>query len=47
MMLFAWGRRNRLKESSGYSQLFLGDYLQKAGVMPAPDLFYLQYSFKW
>jgi hypothetical protein len=31
----------------GYSHLFLGDYLQKAGIRPAPDLFYLQYSFKF
>ena len=31
----------------GYAHLFIGDYLQRAGIRPAPDLFYLQYSFKW
>ncbi len=31
----------------GYSHLFLGQFLEGVGVRSQPDLFYLQYSFKW
>ncbi len=31
----------------GYSHLFPGEFLGHAGVTSEPDLFYVQYSFKW
>ncbi len=31
----------------GYSKLFAGDFIQRTGSPLSPELFYLQYSFRW
>ncbi len=31
----------------GYSKLFSGDFIRKTGPNVSPELFYLQYSFRW
>jgi hypothetical protein len=31
----------------GYSKLYEGSFLKKTGPGPSPELFYLQYSFRW
>jgi hypothetical protein len=31
----------------GYSKLYQGSFLKKTGFGPSPELFYLQYSFRW
>ena len=31
----------------GYSHLYAGEFIQRTGNPQSPDLFYLQYSFKW
>ena len=31
----------------GWSKLYEGSFLKKTGLGPSPELFYLQYSFRW
>ncbi len=31
----------------GYSKLFAGDFIERTGSSDSPELFYLQYSFRW
>jgi hypothetical protein len=31
----------------GWSKLYEGSFLKKTGFGPSPELFYLQYSFRW